>query len=370
MAAGRRRGRGDRAARAGDGRADRQAGPARRCSRRSSCRSPRCSARMEARGVALDVAYLEEMGDERARPHGGRCRHEIYREAGEEFNLNSPPQLRVILYEKLGLSPGKKHAEGRSCPPTRACWRSSATHPDRRRAARLARAGQAELDLPRGAAAAGRSARRPDPHVVQPGGGGDRPARRRRTRTCRTSRSGRELGRQIRRAFIPGDAGQVLLVGGLLADRAARSSRTCRATKGCARRSRRATTSTPRRPRRCSDLPRTRSTRELRRRGEDGQLRARVRDERVGARVSASTSRPTRRRRSWTRTSRGSPDQRVPGRAGGPRDRRGLHRDAPRAPALHPGAPGGEPARPGPGAAPGAERADPGQRVATCSRSR
>jgi DNA polymerase-1 len=36
----------------------------------------------------------------------------IYREVGEEFNLNSPPQLRVILYEKLGLSPGKRTPKG------------------------------------------------------------------------------------------------------------------------------------------------------------------------------------------------------------------------------------------------------------------
>ena len=32
--------------------------------------------------------------------------------AGEEFNLNSPPQLRAILYDKLGLSPGKKTPKG------------------------------------------------------------------------------------------------------------------------------------------------------------------------------------------------------------------------------------------------------------------
>jgi DNA polymerase-1 len=36
----------------------------------------------------------------------------IYTHAGEEFNLNSPPQLRVVLYEKLGLSPGKKTSKG------------------------------------------------------------------------------------------------------------------------------------------------------------------------------------------------------------------------------------------------------------------
>ena len=33
---------------------------------------------------------------------------EVYAHAGEEFNLNSPPQLRKVLYEQLGLQPGKK----------------------------------------------------------------------------------------------------------------------------------------------------------------------------------------------------------------------------------------------------------------------
>jgi len=31
---------------------------------------------------------------------------EIYRLAGREFNLNSPPQLREVLYDELGLQPG------------------------------------------------------------------------------------------------------------------------------------------------------------------------------------------------------------------------------------------------------------------------
>ncbi len=33
---------------------------------------------------------------------------EIYEEAGEEFNINSPKQLGVILFEKLGMPNGKK----------------------------------------------------------------------------------------------------------------------------------------------------------------------------------------------------------------------------------------------------------------------
>src|SRR6266508_3072151 len=68
-------------------------------------------ARMQARGVALDVPYLEEM----AASVTGRMQAlqiDNYPYAREEFNLNSPPQLRQILYEKLGLSPGKKTPKG------------------------------------------------------------------------------------------------------------------------------------------------------------------------------------------------------------------------------------------------------------------
>ena len=102
-------------------------------------------------------------------------RAEIFREAGEEFNLNSPPQLRVILYDKLGLSPGQTHAEGTAVHRRERL--GEAPGPSRgRRAARLAGARQAELDVPGSAATSGRPARRPDPHVVQPGGRGDGPA--------------------------------------------------------------------------------------------------------------------------------------------------------------------------------------------------
>jgi DNA polymerase-1 len=68
-------------------------------------------ARMEARGVRLDVPYLEEMG-ESVRDRMATLKDEVYRHAGQEFNLNSPPQLRAILYEQLGLQPGKKTPKG------------------------------------------------------------------------------------------------------------------------------------------------------------------------------------------------------------------------------------------------------------------
>src|SRR5437870_9169754 len=68
-------------------------------------------ARVERAGVKVDCQYLTEMseavGDElRA------IEHEIYAYAGEPFNIGSPPQLRRILYERLGLKPSKRTKTG------------------------------------------------------------------------------------------------------------------------------------------------------------------------------------------------------------------------------------------------------------------
>ena len=64
-------------------------------------------ARMEAHGIRLDVAYLEEIG-QGVRDRMATLTKEIYGIAGREFNLNSPPQLREVLYGELGLQPCKK----------------------------------------------------------------------------------------------------------------------------------------------------------------------------------------------------------------------------------------------------------------------
>jgi DNA polymerase-1 len=67
--------------------------------------------RMQAAGIRLDVEYLAEMseslGDQMA-----ALEQDVYRYAGEEFNIGSPPQLRVILYQKLRLTPLKKTSKG------------------------------------------------------------------------------------------------------------------------------------------------------------------------------------------------------------------------------------------------------------------
>lgn len=57
---------------------------------------------IERRGILLDGAMLERLGRDFAR-RMGRLVKRIYKEAGEEFNVLSPQQLRVILFDKLEL---------------------------------------------------------------------------------------------------------------------------------------------------------------------------------------------------------------------------------------------------------------------------
>jgi DNA polymerase-1 len=73
----------------------------------------RVLARMEVTGVAVDVGELRRISADLS----AQCdslEKEIHRLAGEEFNVNSTPQLRTILYDKLGLSPGRKTKTGYS----------------------------------------------------------------------------------------------------------------------------------------------------------------------------------------------------------------------------------------------------------------
>ena len=70
-------------------------------------------ARMERNGVRIDLAFFTEMS--RALEYElGRVREEIFEEAGSEFNLNSTPQLRTVLFEDLGLPVIRKTKTGPS----------------------------------------------------------------------------------------------------------------------------------------------------------------------------------------------------------------------------------------------------------------
>ena len=70
-------------------------------------------ARMERHGIRADSNRLAEFSKELDRSLEALTR-EIYTLAGEEFNLGSPKQLAVILFEKLGLTPLKKTKTGYS----------------------------------------------------------------------------------------------------------------------------------------------------------------------------------------------------------------------------------------------------------------
>jgi len=59
-------------------------------------------ARMERRGVLLDVDGFDTLRQEFSERMDVLMR-EAYELAGGEFNINSPPQLREVLFEKLGL---------------------------------------------------------------------------------------------------------------------------------------------------------------------------------------------------------------------------------------------------------------------------
>ncbi len=70
-------------------------------------------ARMERVGVAVDVAELEALGASLV-AECDRHRDAIWELAGGQFNVNSTPQLREVLFDRLGLTPQKKTKTGYS----------------------------------------------------------------------------------------------------------------------------------------------------------------------------------------------------------------------------------------------------------------
>jgi DNA polymerase-1 len=167
-------------------------------------------ARMQAAGVSLDVPYLEEMA-EGVRDKMATLQAEIYRHAGREFNLNSPPQLRTILYDELRLSPGKRTSKGQLSTDASVLEKLRDAHPivdallswrelDKLNSTYLdalprqvdPRDGRVHTTFNQTGATTGRlSSSNPNLQNIPVRG---------------------ELGRQIRRAFVPGSKDQVLLV--------------------------------------------------------------------------------------------------------------------------------------------------------------
>jgi DNA polymerase-1 len=166
-------------------------------------------ARMEVTGVAIDVGLLEAMGAGLAAEIRA-LEASIHRHAGGPVNINSPPQLREVLYERLGLTPTRRTKTGYSTDAA-ALENLRGLHPivdDILRYRELTKLKSTYLDaLPR---------------LVDPATGRLH-ARFHQTATAtgRLSTSEpnlqnipvrTELGREIRRAFVAGFPGHVLLV--------------------------------------------------------------------------------------------------------------------------------------------------------------
>ena len=62
---------------------------------------------MEKTGFRIDADVLNELAG-RYNEELKTLTEEIYADAGERFNINSPQQLGALLFDKLGLQPGKK----------------------------------------------------------------------------------------------------------------------------------------------------------------------------------------------------------------------------------------------------------------------
>lgn len=78
-------------------------------------------AEMEAMGIKVDKDRLEEMGKDLSEKLD-EIEQKIHELAGEPFNINSPKQLGVILFEKLELPPVKKQKQ--AIQPQQMFWKS------------------------------------------------------------------------------------------------------------------------------------------------------------------------------------------------------------------------------------------------------
>ncbi len=71
----------------------------------------RVLAKMEITGVRVDVDELTRIA-ESLKTETEELKSQIFGFAGHELNVNSTPQLRTVLFEELGLTPGRKTKTG------------------------------------------------------------------------------------------------------------------------------------------------------------------------------------------------------------------------------------------------------------------
>jgi DNA polymerase I len=73
----------------------------------------RVLAKMEVAGIGIDRAELKKISDE-LKTSATALQATVQELAGHEFNVNSTQQLRTVLYDEIGLKPGKKTKTGYS----------------------------------------------------------------------------------------------------------------------------------------------------------------------------------------------------------------------------------------------------------------
>ncbi len=74
--------------------------------------------RMKVDGVALDVPYLKKLAKEYNKELG-EIAGRIFQAAGHEFNIGSPKQLAVVLYDELKITPEKQKKTATGARTTR-----------------------------------------------------------------------------------------------------------------------------------------------------------------------------------------------------------------------------------------------------------
>lgn len=68
-------------------------------------------ARIESEGIRIDQTKLRDIG-ERISSDVKRLEESVFATIGERINLGSPKQVQYLLFEKLGMSSGKKNKTG------------------------------------------------------------------------------------------------------------------------------------------------------------------------------------------------------------------------------------------------------------------
>ncbi len=168
-------------------------------------------AAMELEGISIDVPYLQAMS-QRLASRAGELQTQVYAAAGAQFNLDSPKQLADVLFEKLGFRVVKRTKTSRSTDAEtletlagetghplfapllefREIQKLRGTYVDALPAARAKRSGRIHTSFHQTGAITGRlSSSEPNLQNIP----------------IRT-----ELGREIRRAFIPRSPAERLIV--------------------------------------------------------------------------------------------------------------------------------------------------------------